>query len=255
MALTRQQVMQVVSRYIGVEDGYLGDFSYRTHTEFYPEFCDIHDIFPDELPGTTRQRFIEILESQTPDRQARILRGVLDRFPVGKKPELRSKFQPQLEMWIAALEGAPAVASPILEEVSTSDIVRRALADAEALIRNSGPASAVDRIHTALHGHLLAVCGAEGIGLPANASLQQAMKELRRQHPLLRPTGPRSEEVSRVLFSMASTLDALNTIRNSASAAHPNEALLGAPEALLAINAGRTIFTYVAQKTSRAASP
>jgi hypothetical protein len=49
---------------------------------------------------------------------------------------------------------------------------------------------------------------------------------------------------------MAATLDALNTIRNNASAAHPNEDLLGDPEALLAINAGRTIFTYVAQKTS-----
>jgi len=74
MALTRQQVMQVVSRYIGVDAGYLGDFSYRTHTEFYPEFCDIEDIFPDELSGTTRERFIEILSTQSADRQARILR-------------------------------------------------------------------------------------------------------------------------------------------------------------------------------------
>lgn len=51
---------------------------------------------------------------------------------------------------------------------------------------------------------------------------------------------------------MAATLDALNTIRNNASAAHPNDTLLGDPEALLAINAGRTIFTYVAQKTASA---
>lgn len=49
---------------------------------------------------------------------------------------------------------------------------------------------------------------------------------------------------------MAATLDALNTIRNNASAAHPNQDLLGDPEGLLAINAGRTIFTYVAQKTA-----
>lgn len=254
MPLTKQQVRQIVSRYIGVHDGYLGDFSYRTHTEFYPEFCDIHDIFPDELPGTTRQRFIQILESQDSDRQARILRGVLERFPVEQNSELRSRFKPNLEAWIAELEGNPAVANPTVETVSTSEVVRRALSDAEALILSGGPVSAVDRTHTALHGHLLAICYAEGIHLPPNATLQQAMKELRREHPLLRPMGARSDDVSRVLFSMASTLDALNTIRNNASAAHPNQELLGTPEALLAINAGRTIFTYVAQKTSRPAS-
>ncbi|HEX9683891.1 MAG TPA: abortive infection family protein, partial [Acidimicrobiales bacterium] len=78
--------------------------------------------------------------------------------------------------------------------------------------------------------------------------------ELRTHHPKLKPSGARAGDVSQVLYSMAATLDALNTIRNNASAAHPNEALLGDPEALLAINAGRTIFTYVAQKTSESQS-
>ncbi len=250
MGLSKQQVMQVVSRYIGVEAGYLGDFSYRTHTEFYPEFCDIEDIFPDELSGTTRERFIEILSSQTPDRQARILRGVLERFPVDGRPEARSKFKPQIEAWIAELDGEPVVASPKVAAAGTIDVVRRALSDAENLLRTGGPVSAVDRIHTALHGHLKALCVAEGIQLPASATLQKAMKELRSHHPKLKPSGARAGDVSQVLLSMAATLDALNTIRNNASAAHPNDALLGDPEALLAINAGRTIFTYVAQKTS-----
>lgn len=250
MALTKQQVMQVVSRYIGVEGGYLGDFSYRTHTEFYPEFCDIDDIFPDELPGTTRERFIEIFSTQTANRQARILRGVLERFPVDRRPEARSRFKPQVEAWIAELDGEPVVASPKVEAASTSDVVRRALSDAESLLRTGGPVSAVDRIHTALHGHLKALCAAEGIELPDSVTLQKAMKELRTHHPKLKPSGARAGDVSQVLFSMAATLDALNTIRNNASAAHPNEDLLGDPEALLALNAGRTIFTYVVQKTS-----
>ena len=81
MALTEQEVLRVVNRYIGVDGGYLADISYRTHTDFYPEFCGIYDIFPDEIDGTTRQRFIAILVNQTPERQAKILRGVLDRFP------------------------------------------------------------------------------------------------------------------------------------------------------------------------------
>ena len=41
MTLTRQEVLKVVNRYIGVDGGYLGDFSYRTHADFYPEYCDL----------------------------------------------------------------------------------------------------------------------------------------------------------------------------------------------------------------------
>lgn len=250
MGLTKQQVMQIVNRYIGVEGGYLGDFSYRTHSEFYPVYCDIYDIFPDEISGTTRERFIEILSTQSADRQARILRGVLERFPVDGRLEARSKFRPQIVAWIAELDGEPIVASPKVEAASTSEVVRLALSDAESLLRTGGPVSAVDRVHTALHGHLKALCTAEGIELPDGATLQKAMKELRTHHPKLKPSGARAGEVSQVLFAMATTLDALNTIRNNASAAHPNEVLLGNHEALLAINAGRTIFTYVVQKIS-----
>lgn len=45
--------MKIVNRYIGVRDGYLGDFTYRTHAEFYPEYCGL-DIDPATYPGTTR---------------------------------------------------------------------------------------------------------------------------------------------------------------------------------------------------------
>jgi hypothetical protein len=60
--------------------------------------------------------------------------------------------------------------------------------------------------------------------------------------------GPRPDEITRVLNSMGNVLDALNPIRNRASVAHPNTELLDEPEALLAINAGRTIFAYVDAK-------
>lgn len=245
MALTEQEVMRLTNRYIGVEGGYLGDFSYRTHTDFYPEYCGIYDIFPDELEGTTRQRFITILSSQKPDRQAKILRGVLERFQADS--ESRQHYKPTIEQWIRQLEGSPIVASP-MPVVSASTVVKQALLDAENLIRTSGPASAVDRVHTALHGHLNALCAEADIQLPPRATLQVAMKKLRENHPGLVATGLRADEVSRVLYSMAATLDALTTLRNNASAAHPNEALLGDHEALLAINAARTIFSYIDSK-------
>ena len=90
--LTNPEIMRIVNRYIGVSGGYLGDFSYRTHTDFYPEFCDL-DIDPNQYDGTTRQRFIAILEKSPPDVQAKIVRGVLQRFPLEAKdnPATRTK--------------------------------------------------------------------------------------------------------------------------------------------------------------------
>ena len=44
-----------------------------------------------------------------------------------------------------------------------TSVVERALADAETLLREQGPTSAVDRVHTALHGYLLAACQRHGV--------------------------------------------------------------------------------------------
>ena len=75
------EITRLVNRYVGVSGGYLGDFSHRTHADFYPEYCDL-DINPYEYEGTTRERFIQILSSRHPGDQAKIIRGVIERFPI-----------------------------------------------------------------------------------------------------------------------------------------------------------------------------
>lgn len=248
MALTSQQIMTVVNRYIGVSGGYLGDFSYRTHTDFYPEYCGIEDVFPDTYEGmTTRQRFMEILRTRTPHDQARILRGVVDRFGDNdSETPSRQRLREEILRWAAELEGTAMIT--ISSPTETRAVVLRALSDAENLMRTSGATSVVDRIHTALHGHLLAVCESAGIAIEDDATSTRALKLLRQQHPALQATGPRAEDITRVLNSMANVLDTLNPIRNNASVAHPNRQLLDEPEALLAINAGRTLFAYLDSK-------
>jgi hypothetical protein len=247
MKLTQQQIMTVVNRYITVMGGYLGDFSYRTHADFYPEYCGIDDVFPETYDGTTRERFIQILTTRKPHDQAKILRGVVDRFgdnDAGSEPRMR--LRGEILQWAAGLEGTAMIT--IASPAETREVVLRALGDANNLIQTSGPASVVDRIHTALHGHLLAVCESAGIEVENDASATRALKLLRQQHPALQATGPRAEDITRVLNSLANVLDTLNPIRNNASVAHPNRELLDAPEALLAINAGRTIFAYLDEK-------
>lgn len=71
--------------YIGSQrgKGYLGNFSYSTHAEFYPQYCDL-DIDPDEYEGTTtRAKFIAIIKDSDGLTQAKITEGILTKFPVG----------------------------------------------------------------------------------------------------------------------------------------------------------------------------
>jgi hypothetical protein len=149
--LTSQEIAKLVNRYIGVSGGYLGDFSYSTHRSFYPEYCNL-DFDPDSIGGTTRERFIHIVKNADSADQAKIVRGILEKYPAGSS-ELRTKEIHEEFLNIAdRLQGAPSVKTPTL--VSTSEVVTRALRDAETLLASNGAASGVDRVHTALHGHL-----------------------------------------------------------------------------------------------------
>lgn len=139
------------------------------------------------------------------------------------------------------------VASPT--PANTSDVVRAALGDAEVLIREGRAANAVDRVHTALHGHLRGLCIASNIALPnGDPSITTLIKALREGHQRFQETIAFGDEARRMVMSMSTALDALNTIRNNASLAHPNEALLGEPEAQLAIDSARSVFRYVDSK-------
>ena len=249
MPLTKQQAMRLVNRYIGVNGGYLGDFSYRTHSEFYPEYCGIYDLEPDAFEGTTRQRFIEILLTRKPHDQAKILRGVIAKFGDDDASSAeRIAIRSEIQSWVLELERGPSVATPA--PASTKEVVVRALSDADMLLRTNGPLSAVDRIHTALHGHLLSLCESESIALPNDPSITVALKALREQHPSLQASGARSADVTQVLYAMSNVLDKLNSIRNNASLAHPNQTLLDDAEARLAINAGKTVFAYIDERVS-----
>lgn len=248
VALTNPEIMKIINRYIGVSNGYLGDFSYLTHAEFYPDYCEL-DIDPYQYEGTTRERFIAILTSSPPQVQAKIVRGVLERFPLNAKfsPDTRTKELCEELLVIAKrLEGISPVQSP--DPKINSAVVERAIGDVEALIQTRGAISGVDRIHTALHGYLRAVCDVENIVYDKDDSMTKLFKLLRQHHPALCDLGTRSQDIERILQSSANIMDALNPIRNKASVAHPNEDLLNKEEAMLVINITRSLLHYLDAK-------
>jgi hypothetical protein len=245
--MTRREIFRLVKNYICVSaDGYLGDFSYRTHGEFYPEFCEL-DIDPNEYEGSTRKRFETIIASSPPSVQARIIRGILKKYPPQEGSELRTQELHEEFMQVAArLDGISPVATPSTSY--TSAIVERTLADAESLVGSNGATSGVDRIHTAMHGYMRAVCDAEGIPYSRDATINALFGLIRTQHPAFATPGPRAQDINQILRAMNSMMDVLNPIRNQASAAHPNENLLGAAEAMLVINITRTMLHYIDAK-------
>ncbi len=250
-SISRQQLAKVVYGYIGVNGGYLGSFSYETHRQFYPLYCDL-DVNPYDYDGTTRQRFEEIVESLPPQDQAKVLRGVVEKFPVGEEgaPSSRTdKLRDELIRIATSLEGV---------QLRTGiggghDSVSRAIADAEVLLRN-GAVSAVDRLHTALHGYLMYLCDGANISYPAEPTMAKLLKLLRAGHPKLQDLGPRAADIERVLNSFANVLDALNPLRNQASVAHPNAVLMDEAEARLVINGARTILGYLDEKLAHKAA-
>lgn len=136
---------------------------------------------------------------------------------------------------------------PSASPAITSQSVSRALTEAEVLLHQTGAASAVDRVHTAMHAYLRAVCNAAGLTAGADAGMTELWKIVREQHPAFAVPGHREEEVVRIVKAVSTILDSANTLRNRASGAHPSP-VLPEPEAILVINATRTLLHYIDAK-------
>lgn len=247
--LAKSEIYEIVNDYIEVHDGYLGDFSYRTHSEFYPYYCDL-DIKPNDIKGTTREKFIKIIENEEPSNQAKILKGILKKYPVSffteEKKVAKQKLFVEIQEIIKRLEEFPQIPAP--ELIITSEVVERAINDAKVLVKKSGAISGLDRIHTVLHGYLKAVCCKGNIAFPEGADINQLFKILKGNHPAFQTDGNRKQDIDKILMSLSNIINTLNPIRNNASVAHPNDNLLEEGEAMLVINTAQTLLHYLNTK-------
>ena len=140
-------------------------------------------------------------------------------------------------------DGVQCVPAPKLQ--ITSDLVETALRDAETLIRTSGAPNAIDRVHTAFHAYLKEICEDAWITVADDANITALFAQVRQHHPKLKIVDPKADKVAvQILRGAAQIVDALNPVRNDKSLAHPNT-LLDPAEAMLAINAIRTMLHYL----------
>src|SRR5690348_8714575 len=119
--MTPQEIIRLVKKYIGVAEGYLCDFTKRSHAEFYAEFCDL-DVDAEQATGTTREKFEHILSHSPPGVQAKIIRGVLAKCPPTEGHALRTQvLHDEFQRVAERLEGGAGIGTPSL--ATTSEVV------------------------------------------------------------------------------------------------------------------------------------
>jgi hypothetical protein len=131
----------------------------------------------------------------------------------------------------------------VIPRVST-DSGLAALSDAQELLRSRGPTSAVDRLHTGLQAFLKSACDQASISYAPESTANHLLKLLLDNHSSLQDLGPRTDDIKRIIRTSGAIIDALGTLRNRASLAHPNDELLDHDEALLVINIARSLLRY-----------
>ncbi|MGN4445822.1 hypothetical protein CN980_00920 [Bacillus cereus] len=257
--LGEKEVYSVVS-YIGVNNGYLGDFSYASHADFYPRYCGLA-INPNDYPGTTRERFIQILGNCSPEDQAKILKGVLERCPLSnfedsfengylkkfdfeKKKELHEK----IIKWTNELQGKGLIELGKL--VNDFEYVKEVLNHAETLINQHSFSSAIDRVHAALHGYLKNICMNEGLTCTtADPKIQDLWSKIKQEHPKFSVNVKEHyKPINQCVDAIGKALHNINDVRNRLSYSHPNAEIIEENEAKLVINLSRVLLQYIDSK-------
>ena len=251
--MTIREILQLVEDYIGTTpDGYLCHFSYSKHESFYHTYCDLDlDVKAARARyGSTRKTFVGILKDAAPRDQAKIIRGIFAMLPpsdeIDEVTTKKVKVHQHLLQVISRLEADGVIELPPLS--LTTETIFEALKDAEALLRSRGPSSAVDRAHTALHAYLKKLCADRNATVPKDPSITALFKAIREQLSQFKDIVAHDEEAKRLLGSMSTALDSLNTLRNRGTLAHPNELLLESAEAMLYINLSRAVLAYLDTK-------
>jgi len=269
MGLTKGQVLRLVNEYIGVSNGYLGlpeskKFTYLTHADFYPQYCELDNIEIEKAEGkTTREKFINILFKATPQDQAKIIRGVFKKFPVhctipedailawgnsvtefGIELDQRKDIQKEFFEICKKLEKNSL--DDVLSFIKDSNTALKALKDAEVLLKENGAQSALDRVHTIFHSFLISMCKQNSFNFKDKDPITELFKIIKLNHPNFKQNS--SVLTNKIIRSFGSIIDTLNPIRNDRSLAHPNEHLLNEEDANFVIESVVLIIKYIASK-------
>ena len=129
---------------------------------------------------------------------------------------------------------------------NSDEIIKKSIEDAENFMTQGKYASALDRIHTALHGYLRGKLTKLGIKHESSDALSKLYGKLH-SHVEKTMSNDVGECIRTILRSSAGIINSLNELRNNHSLAHPNSNIIRDKEAKLCINIAKDIIEYIEQ--------
>lgn len=129
--------------------------------------------------------------------------------------------------------------------ISLTEVIAKAIADAELLMEQGKYDSAFDRIHTAFHGYLRKVLDNKQIDYEESDTLSQLYTKLHTELSSKMGSTEIAELIKKSLRSASGVISAINEMRNRHSLSHPNDDLLQKREAEFAIKLIKDLSDYI----------
>lgn len=130
-------------------------------------------------------------------------------------------------------------------EISITEVISKAIADAELLMNQGKYDSAFDRVHTAFHGYLRKVLENKQVTYEESDTLSQLYTKLHSEISANIGSAPIAELVKKSLRSASGIIASINEMRNRHSLSHPNDDLLQKREAELSIKLIKDLSEYI----------
>lgn len=129
--------------------------------------------------------------------------------------------------------------------VSRSDTIKKAVDDSMIFIREGQYDSAVDRIHTALHGYLRDLLTEHQVVYGNDESLSALFNKLHEFYGNYIQPQDVATRTKTIVRSGAGIINSVNELRNNNTIAHPNGELIQKREAMLVIKLLNAIVDYI----------
>lgn len=129
--------------------------------------------------------------------------------------------------------------------ISLTEVIGKAIADAELLMEQGQYDSTFDRIHTAFHGYLRKILDNKRVTYEESDTLSQLYTKLHTEVSENIGSNEIAELVKKSLRSASGVIAAINEMRNRHSLSHPNDDLLKKREAEFAIKLIKDMSDYI----------
>lgn len=129
-------------------------------------------------------------------------------------------------------------------DISVTDVITKAIEDAELFMSNGKYDSAFDRVHTAFHGYLRKKLDDIGETYEESDTLNQLYNKLH-IYVSANIASDQSGIIKTTLRSASGIINSINDLRNRHSLVHPNESIISVREAKLCMKLIKELSDYI----------